>query len=373
MSEAPRVYLPNRYERRYIEGEGDLRASAEVLAQSDAIGVDIEMGQRLLRKPGGLQEWKHILALVQISSDTLSVVVDPLRCDDLSPLEPLMAGSVRKVFLGGGQDVSMLEQAGLPVRNIADVGEVAYAIFGRREDGMAALAKRIFGLNLDKTIRRADWLVRPLSRHLLTYAYQDAELTLLIYRWFQNHYPHVLAFHEREELEPSVPPSTPPWLREALSRPSGDLTLILNEFNLDAERDAEQLAGSLRAALAHYSRAPRRINRLVRLAGDLKLPGLLPVVVDLSNSPSSLLRASAARSMGKIGESDAVQEHLETLARDPIEDVRRAAEAGLRDLKAQRKADERPPEPAEEEVPSLDPAALDALRQVLEQLEDQPS
>jgi ribonuclease D len=73
----------------------------EELRRSDAIGVDLEMGQRVVRLPGGRQEWKHILALIQVASDTVSVLIDPLRCGDLSPLAPIMKGPTRKVFLGG--------------------------------------------------------------------------------------------------------------------------------------------------------------------------------------------------------------------------------------------------------------------------------
>src|SRR5436305_1650803 len=133
-------YHPERYRREYVQDPAALATAADALAGADAVGVDIEMGQRMIRHPGGVQEWKHILALVQIASSDVSIVVDPLRCSDLSPLAPLLAGTATKVFLGGGQDVALLEAAGIPACNVADVGEVAYAVFGRREDGMAALS-----------------------------------------------------------------------------------------------------------------------------------------------------------------------------------------------------------------------------------------
>src|SRR5947209_16838964 len=148
-------YRPERYRRQYVESPESLRRAVSDLTGADAIGVDIEMGQRMIRRPGGVQDWKHILALIQVASDEVSVVVDPLRCSDLSPLAPLLEGEATKVFLGGGQDVALLDAAGIPPVNVADVGEVAYAVFGRREDGMAALSKRILDLSLDKTVRRA--------------------------------------------------------------------------------------------------------------------------------------------------------------------------------------------------------------------------
>jgi hypothetical protein len=370
-------YHPERYRRAYIQDVSALRTAAQDLAADDAIGVDIEMGQRMTRRPGGVQEWRHILALIQLASSEVSVVVDPLRCSDLSPLAPVLAGDATKVFLGGGQDVALLESAGIPAYNVVDVGEAAYAVFGRREDGMAALSKRILGLNLDKTVRRADWLARPLNPALLSYAYQDAELTLLIYRWFRAKYPEVLAMHKRRELEPRIPTNLPDWLRDALLRGSSDAQIIVAEHNLDRERDAPAMAADVGRALDHFWDAPRRVNRLVRIAGDLGLKDLLSRIVPLADSPSSLLRASAARAVGKLADRESGESILKQLQEDPIEDVRKAADAAMRDLKGQRRAptpsttsaDETEPEPGA----GLGEDTLAALQELLQRLEGDSS
>lgn len=94
-------YRPECYRREYVESPDALQRAVDDLFGADAVGVDIEMGQRMIRRPGGVQEWKHILALIQLASDEVSVVVDPLRCSDLSPLTPLLGGKTTKVFLGG--------------------------------------------------------------------------------------------------------------------------------------------------------------------------------------------------------------------------------------------------------------------------------
>ena len=214
---ASRVYDPLQFERVHIRSDEALQAIAPRFDSADAIGIDIEMGQHVVRRPGGVQEWTHVLALIQIASESLSVLVDPLRCNDLSPLRPLLTGSTRKVFLGGGQDSALLDAAGIPARNIVDVGEIALAVFGRREDGMAALARRIFDLSLDKSVRRTDWMQRPLNPALLAYAYRDAELTLLIYRWFQEQYPEAVALHERTLLDARLSDEVAPWITAALT------------------------------------------------------------------------------------------------------------------------------------------------------------
>jgi hypothetical protein len=364
MSEALQ-YRPAEYRRIFVEDEGRLGAIAEELSRGDAMGVDLEMVQRVHRRPGGYQEWRHVLALIQLATDDLSVVVDPVRCRDLTPLAPLLGGGIRKVFLGGGQDVSLLADSNLPVRNVVDVGEVALALFGRREDGMAALAHRIFGISLDKTVRRADWLARPLNSALLTYAHRDAELTLLIYRWFQVNYPDVVAYHERRELEPALPPGTSGWLAESMGRTPGDAIALAMQYGLDPERDGQEMAGQIRALLGSTT-APRQLNRALRIAGDLALTPLQPDVGYLLGSPSSLVRAAAARTLGQIGEPESALPLLERLRQDPSEEVRKAAALSIKELKTPR------PETTvevEEETSSLGDETRAALQALLEQLD----
>ena len=365
MSDATVTYRPAQFRRVLVADAEALRQVTKDLQQADAVGVDLEMVQRVQRQPGGYQQWAHVLALIQVASDTVSAVIDPLRCGDLSPLRPLMAGPIRKVFLGGGQDAALLEGAGIGPRTVVDVGEVALALFGRREDGMAALARRIFGISLDKTVRRADWLARPINPALLTYAHQDAELTVLIYRWFRQHYPDVVELHQRAVLDPPIPDSLPAWLVDALSRPSAELSYLLAEHHLDPERDVEALTADVQRALG-LLRAPRQINRMFRVAGELRLVALLPEVLLLLDSRSSLMRASAARAVGLLAEPEEGRAALEPLRNDPIEDVRRAAGAALRDLEAPQQAEQ-----GEEEAdtPSLGGDALSALQRLREQLE----
>lgn len=369
MTHTTSSYNPDRFRRYYVESPGELSEVARVLSRAEAVGVDIEMGQRMLRRPGGIQEWKHYLALLQIASDDLSVVVDPLRCDDLTSLAPLLAGPMRKVLLGGGQDVALLAENGLPVRTIADVGEVAYAIFGRREDGMAALSRRIFGLELDKTVRRTDWLVRPLNPQLIIYAHRDAELTLQIYHWFQEHYPDVLRLHERLELEPEIPPSVSPWLRDALTRSSADAGTLVQEHDLDPEKQADRLDADMRHAMGLFGDAPRRINRLIRIAGDLGLRSLLPEVIPMTESPSSLIRASAARAVGKLADREEGRALLEPMKQDQIDDVRKAVDSALRDLKSREKTSHNgAEESADDPAPALNAESLAALQNLMQRL-----
>ncbi len=355
------------YRRIFVDSNEALGAVLPELDGHPAMAVDVEMGQRVHRKPGGVQEWEHILALIQLAAGGLSVVIDPLRCS-VSPLRNLMAGSTRNVFLGGGQDAALLAKAGIPARNIIDVGEVAYALYGRREDGMAALSRRIFGISLDKTVRRTDWMARPLNPTLLAYAHRDAELTLGIFEWFREQHADILAFHQRPELDPELPGSAPPWLRDALLRSSGDALGVVMAHDLDPVSDADRLAEEIRPYLREVE-APRLLNRLIRVAGDLRLRPLLPAMLALSHSPSSLIRASAARAIGMMATPADGESRVQELTTDDIEDVRKSALAALREMKAPVEPVSEPEEPGDE--PGIDGDALSALMRLKAELENQ--
>lgn len=359
------IYDPLRFERVHVRDDATLKAIAPRFDPADTVGVDIEMGQHVERRPGGVQEWSHILALIQIASDSLSVLIDPLRCHDLSPLQPLLAGTARKVFLGGGQDSALLEGAGIPARNIVDVGEIALAVFGRREDGMAALARRIFDISLDKSVRRTDWMQRPLNPALLTYAFRDAELTLLIYRWFQEHYPSAVALHERQHLDARLSEEIAPWIAATVTgnRSAPDPLAVVMEHGFDAKRDREVLTEDMRLALSETT-APRLVNKLVRVSSDVGLSELVPDFILLTHSQSSLIRTAAARAIGVLATLESGEDTLIRLKEDPIGEVKSAAEAALKDLQAPRQ--EQTAEDSVADEPSLDPVALSALRDLMQ-------
>jgi HEAT repeat protein len=109
------------------------------------------------------------------------------------------------------------------------------------------------------------------------------------------------------------------------------------------------------------------MNRLLRVAGELGLRPLLPDILPFADSASSLVRAAAARAIGQLAEPEVGEPVLERLRQDPLEDVKKAAEAGLRDLRT-------PKVPVagageEDEAPSLAEGALSALQRLKEQLQ----
>ncbi len=325
----------SKFQRTYVQRASELPELLQCLGDSEAIGLDVEMGQKIHRLPGGVTRGEQILALIQIAAPGVSLVVDPIAVKDLSALKPIMAGQALKVVLAGGTDIQLLEEQGIHVRNVIDVAEMAMAVYGSREEGMQALASRALGIQVDKSVRRADWLKRPLHKSLLDYAFQDAELTLRLFRWFRQHHPDLVRRHLRSELMPSPPPGVARWIQRFLLK-RRDIFAILLEEGIDPDAQKPQLIREVQEALK-AGLTPPQLRRVVRLAGDLELTDLYPDIVHLADSPSAVLRGAAARALGRMNDKRA-KTVLRRLENDHIEDVRVSAQNGLKTLEAKPRA-----------------------------------
>jgi hypothetical protein len=353
-----------------VERVDDLAAIIPPLMQSDAIGLDVEMGQRIERLPGGMTKGKQVLALIQIAGNGVSAVIDPFRVNDLSRLRPLMTStSTVKVVLGGATDVQLLQDHDLPVRTVTDLGEMAVAVYGHRQEGMQALAGRALGVHIDKSVRRENWLHRPVNPTMLTYAFRDAELTLQLYRWFQTTHPDLVREYVRHELTPPPPEDLASWIRQFLIK-RRDLVLLLQEEGIDPETETDRLTADARLALV-ADLTPNQRRRVLRAVGDLALKDLYPEVAALAASSSGVFRAAAARALGRL-ETEAARPILEELKNDPLEDVRSSATMGLRDLTNGPKKKPAVVGESEEQAPALKPEAMAALGTLLQQMEPLP-
>ena len=65
------------------------------------------------------------------------------------------------MFHGITLDRDMLEGAGLTLRMVTDLGDLARSAYGKGEASLAALSRRAFGIGMDKSLQRSDWLHRP--------------------------------------------------------------------------------------------------------------------------------------------------------------------------------------------------------------------
>ena len=156
----------NHTEYILIENNADLERIALELQKEPAIGVDLE-GDSMFH-------YKEKVCLLQISTRSLNIVIDPLSVGDFAPLAPIFADArIRKVFHGADYDIrSLYRDFGIEVHSLFDT-QIAAKFLGLRETGLASLLKDKFCVLSDKKYQKKDWSQRPLPADMLQYAVQD--------------------------------------------------------------------------------------------------------------------------------------------------------------------------------------------------------
>ena len=149
-----------------IENYADLNKIVAELQREPVIGVDLEADYMF--------HYQEKVCLLQISTHTLHIVVDPLSVQDLSPLAPVFADArIRKVFHGADYDMrSLYRDFHIEVHSLFDT-QIAARFLGVRETGLASLLKMRFDVLCDKKYQKKDWSQRPLPAAMLKYAVQD--------------------------------------------------------------------------------------------------------------------------------------------------------------------------------------------------------
>jgi ribonuclease D len=157
----------------------DTKALAKLVAtlrNAPAVAVDTEFMRE--------RTYFARLCLIQLASDDVVAIVDPLAMDDLSPLRDLMTDpKIVKVFHAGSQDLEiffrLLGEATAPVFD----SQVAATLAGfPQQVGYGALVKEMLGVSLDKGDTYTDWAKRPLSDTQVEYALNDVRYLPEIFR-----------------------------------------------------------------------------------------------------------------------------------------------------------------------------------------------
>jgi ribonuclease D len=134
-------------------------------------------GDRLLAldtEAASFHRYQDRVYLIQISSRSITAVVDPLSVGDLSPIGGFLADPKIEVILHDADyDLRLLDKdLGFRARTIFDT-RIASQFLGEPGIGLAALLEKYFQVTLDKRFQRADWSSRPLSSAMLAYAATD--------------------------------------------------------------------------------------------------------------------------------------------------------------------------------------------------------
>ncbi|MCB1760086.1 MAG: ribonuclease D [Gammaproteobacteria bacterium] len=151
----------------YVDTADALEQLCEQLAGSPWLAVDTEFVREKSYHPK--------LCLLQLCDGEIAACIDPLKLEDLAPLERLLLNSSgTKVFHAGRQDLEIfyLLWQRLPAP-LFDT-QLAATLLGLGEQvGYAALVQKQLGVDLAKSHTRTDWSLRPLRQGQLRYALDD--------------------------------------------------------------------------------------------------------------------------------------------------------------------------------------------------------
>ena len=160
----------------YVTDTATLRELVVTLRRSSAVAVDTEFMRE--------RTYYARLCLIQLGSDDLQAIVDPLVCDDLTPLCDLLTDkSVVKVFHAGSQDLEIFYRVcGVATTPVFDT-QIAATLAGfPQQVGYGALVKELLGVSLDKGDTYTDWGRRPLTETQVAYALNDVRYLPEVHR-----------------------------------------------------------------------------------------------------------------------------------------------------------------------------------------------
>jgi len=161
---------------RIVTNTADLKALIAELESAPYLALDTEF----LRD----QTYWPKLCLIQVASPDVAAIIDPLADGiDLKPFyELLRKPNIVKVFHAARQDIEIFQQQGGVIPHPLFDTQVAAMVCGYGDAASyETLARRIAGVEIDKSSRFTDWSRRPLSNKQLEYAIGDVTHLRKIY------------------------------------------------------------------------------------------------------------------------------------------------------------------------------------------------
>ncbi len=166
---------------RVVTTTPDLAELCRGLSEASFVAVDTEFMRE--------QTFWPQLCLIQIASDTIEAIVDPIAKGlSLDPFFELMANPrVTKVFHAARQDIEIIYSRARLIPSPVFDTQIAASVCGYGESvSYVNLVRDITGQDLDKSSRFTDWSRRPLSDKQLIYALGDVTYLRDVYRRLQT-------------------------------------------------------------------------------------------------------------------------------------------------------------------------------------------
>lgn len=165
---------------KFINNQEDFNKICKMLYQEPVLFMDTEFYRRTT--------YYAKLSIIQIGSRSEKIIIDALSGIDIGELKTILANeNIVKVFHAPDQDFDIFFHLfkELP-KNIFDTQIAAGVIGLDNVMGYGRLCKELLHINLDKTMQKANWLKRPLTKELLEYAIKDVEYLAPLYRELSN-------------------------------------------------------------------------------------------------------------------------------------------------------------------------------------------
>ncbi|HVT05688.1 MAG TPA: ribonuclease D [Thermoanaerobaculia bacterium] len=287
---------------KWIDQQDPLDALIDRIAGEKVIAIDTEADS--------LHSYFDKVCLIQLSTPTEDFVIDPLAKVDLGRFGAVLGDpEIRKIFHGADYDLRILNRDfGFVCRNLVDT-MICSQLLGFEAIGLAALLKKYFDANADKSHQRADWAMRPLTAAMLEYASMDTRYLIR------------LAAKLEEELRAR---ERWPWAQEEFSRLEA-IRYRPSERDEDAFRKVKGIGRVERRGLAAikalFEWRDSEARRLDRPAFKVMLnETLLDVARDMPETPADLKRIKGlAREQGrKASEVLAVIQRVRALSEDEL-------------------------------------------------------
>lgn len=168
--------LPDDMQRLYVRDGDALEALVSRLAQAEYFAIDTEFMRE--------RSYYSQLCLIQVATDDVVAIIDPLAIDTLEPLGPLLLDpKVTKVIHAGQQDMEIFHRLyGEPPNPVFDT-QVAATLAGfPAQVGYGGLISELLGIRLEKGEQFTDWARRPLTDAQVSYAMDDVIYMPAAYR-----------------------------------------------------------------------------------------------------------------------------------------------------------------------------------------------
>ena len=159
----------------YIENVDALWTWCKGQKMASEVAVDTEFERHSTYYPE--------LCLVQLATKMGIALVDPIKCQDMTPLTEFLNSTERmKVLHAARQDLEVMDLRGINLdRSFVDT-QLAAALVGEDEQiGYGELVKKFIKIDLDKDQQRANWKRRPLPKIQLDYAIGDVLYLLPVF------------------------------------------------------------------------------------------------------------------------------------------------------------------------------------------------